>query len=182
MADPSPDDAEVEGQEPEPDEGQEPAQDEDDPGDGQKPEPRTYPEAYVRQLRREAAATRSKLAEVEEKLQEHEDRGKTEQERLGEKLTDAEKRAVDAETRLLRYEVAAERGLDMAAASFLTGTTREELELRAEELEKLLGETSKAKPAASFHGGTRQPVPEKGPPEKEHNEFLLRTMGRQPSR
>jgi hypothetical protein len=181
MADPSPADVEAEGQEPEVDEGQEP-EDGNDADEGQKSSPRQYPEAYVRQLRREAAATRNKLAEVEEQLQEFNDRDKTEQEKLNERLTTAEKRALDAEVRLMRYEVAAERGLDARAASFLSGATREELELRAEELEKLLGDTSKAKPAAGFDGGARQPAPQKGTPEKEHNDFLLRTMGRQPSR
>jgi hypothetical protein len=182
MADPSPDDTADAGKTPEDGEGQEPeAGDDKDKSEG-KGEPKSYPESYVRQLRREAAASRNRLAEVEEKLQEHEDRDKSEVEKLTTRAEAAEKRATDAETRALRYEVAAERGLDPAAASFLTGTTREELELRAEELERLLGEQGTKDRPADFHRGARQPVPEKGPPDKEHNEFLLRAMGRQPSR
>jgi hypothetical protein len=181
MADPSPDDTADAGKTPTDGEGQEPeAGDDKDKPEG-KGESKSYPESYVRQLRREAAASRNRLAEVEEKLQEFEERDKTDQEKLSSRVEAAEKRAADAETKALRYEVAAERGLDPAAASFLTGTTREELELRAEELERLLGDQAKDKPA-DFHRGARQPVPEKGPPEKEHNEFLLRAMGRQPSR
>jgi hypothetical protein len=182
MADPSPADADAEGQAPDADEGQAPDGN-DDGSDAEKDagkEPRSYPEVYVRQLRREAASHRNRTAELEEKLQEFTDRDKTEQERLAERAAAAEKRASDAETRVLRYEVAAERGLDAAAASFLTGSTREELELRAEELEKLLGDRPKPA-AAGFDGGARRPAPEKGPPEKEHNDFLLRALGRQPS-
>jgi hypothetical protein len=183
MADPSPA-AEAEGQEPAAPEGQEPTPEGNDPK--AEPEegkdPKTYPESYVRQLRREAAGTRNRLAEAEEKLQEFADRDKSEHEKLTAKLTAAEKRAGDAETRLLRYEVAAERGLDAKAASFLTGTTREELELRAEELSSLLADRTKGKPAAGFDGGVREPAPTKGPPEQEHNDFLLRAMGRAPSK
>jgi hypothetical protein len=36
----------------------------------------------------------------------------------------------------------------------------------------------KAKPTAGFDGGARQPAKEKKPPEQEHNELLLRAMGR----
>jgi len=181
MAEPSPADAAEEGTTPTDGEGQEPEG--EGTAEAEAKEPRTYPEAYVRQLRRESATHRNRLAELEERLQEYEQRDKTQEERQAERLTAAEKRAADAETRALRFEVASERGLDLTAASFLTGTTREEMELRAEELEKLLGERSQAaKPAAGFDGGTRLPAREKGPPEAEHNDFLLRAMGRNPSR
>ena len=63
----------------------------------------------------------------------------------------------------------------MKAAAFLSGTTREEIELRAEELGSLLGDR---RPAAGFDGGARQLAPEKKSPEQEHNELLLRSMGR----
>jgi hypothetical protein len=180
MADPSPDDV-ADGQKPTDDEGQKPDAGDGKSGDAQETTPaRTYPEAYVRQLRREAAATRTRLQEVEEKLAEHEERDKTESERLTEKAAKAERQASDAEAKLLRYEIASERGLDLAAAAFLSGTTREEIELRADELAKLL-EDKGQKPAVTFDGGARQPVPEKGPPEQEHNDFLLRALGRQPS-
>jgi hypothetical protein len=183
MADPSPETT-AEGQEPQPPQGQAPDQGNEPAPEGSQEEPKepkTYPESYVRQLRREAAQSRNRLAEFEEKVQEYEERDKTEAQRLSERIETAEKRANDAETKLLRFEIAAERGLDAKAASFLTGTTREELELRAEELETLLGESSKGKPATDFSRGARQPVREKGTPEKEHNDLLLRALARQPS-
>src|SRR5262245_9784782 len=175
MAEPSPD-AVTEGQEPEADEGQVPAGDapvEDSPEESKT---RTYSEAYVKQLRREAAGNRTRMSELEARLEEIEGRDKSEQEKLAERVTTAETRATEAEVRLMRYEVAAEAGLDMQAAAFLTGTTREEIELRAEELVKLLAD--KAKPAAGFDGGARQPAQEKKPPEQEHNDFLLEAMRR----
>lgn len=175
MPDAQPADA-PEGQEPEGSEGQEPEANADAPDDKG---PKQYPESYVRQLRKEAAQFRNRVAELEETVQEREDADKTEQEKLSERTAAAEQRAADAELRLTRYEVAQERGLDMQAAAFLTGSSREELEHRAEELAKLL-ETKGSKPSTGFDGGAREPAPEKGPPEQEHNEFLLRAMGRSP--
>jgi hypothetical protein len=176
MADPSPTDADA-GQEPAADEGQEPTgEKQPDAPDGEKG--RSYSEAYVKQLRREASGYRTKLAELEERLSEHEDEKKSEHERLTEKLAATESRASDAEVKLLRYEVAAEQGLDMQAAAFLTGSTREEIELRADELAKLLKD--KAKPTAGgFDGGARPKTPDTRSPEEAHNEFLTRALGRQ---
>jgi hypothetical protein len=179
MADPSPAEG-AEGQEPETPEGQEPETGNDDDSKKEpEKESKSYPESYVRQLRREAAVNRTRVAELEDQLKEHEDADKSEQEKLVEKVGAAESRAVQAETKLLRYEVAQERGLDLAAAEFLAGTTREEIEHRADELAKLL--EGQDKPSAGFDGGARMPAPEKGPPEQEHNDFLLRAMGRQPA-
>ena len=144
----------------------------------EEPQGRTYSEAYVKQLRNEAAKHRNRIEELEESIQERADADKTELEKLNDRAASAEKKAEDASTRLLRYEVASEHGLDMSAAAFLTGATREEIELRAEELGKLLQD--KAKPTtAGFDGGARTTAQEKKSPEEEHNDFLLRTLGRQ---
>jgi hypothetical protein len=175
MDEPSPAE-QPEGQVPASREGQEPESN-DDPQPQEGEHGRTYSESYVKQLRREAASSRTRLSELEERLQEYEDRDKTEQQRLNDSLTSAERKAHAAEERLLRYEVAAERGLGMAAAAFLSGTTREEIELRAEELERLLAE--QGRPAtAGFDGGARPTVPEQKSPEEAHNELLLRSLGR----
>ena len=97
--------------------------------------------------------------------------------RLTEKVQGAERRAAESETRLLRYQIATEHGLGMEAAAFLSGASREEIELRAEELSKLLAD--KGRPATTgFDGGARQPVPEPQTPEQAHNELLLRSLGR----
>jgi hypothetical protein len=186
MPDASPADAELEGQEPELDEGQEPEL-VDEPDDT-KSKGRTYDEAYVRQLRRENATVRTRATEAEAKLAEREDADKTEVERLTDRaaaaeraVEDAEQRAADAELKLLRFEVAAEAGLDPAAVQFLTGSSREELEHRADELAKLL--TEKGKPTAGgFDGGARGTAPDKGTPEQEHNRLLLEALGRSPRR
>jgi hypothetical protein len=164
-----------EGQEPEGREGQEPTSSDDlMPQEG---EGRTYSESYVKQLRRENAGFRSRVSELEENLQEYTDRDKTELQRLTDGLAAAERKAVASEERLLRYEVAAERGLSMTAAAFLTGSTREEIELRAEELERLLVE--QGRPATTgFHGGARPTVPEQKSPEEAHQDLILRTLGR----
>jgi len=177
MADPSPaaaptgqEPAEVEGKTPDPGDGA--------PTEGQEPEERTYSASYVKQLRRENAESRTRLAELEALVKSQEDEKKTELERATERATTAEAKAQAAELRVLRFEIAAEHGLDATAASFLTGTTREEMEHRAEELGKLLKQGT---PTGRFDGGARPPAPpEKQSPGEAHNELLLRSMGRLP--
>lgn len=73
------------------------------------------------------AAAAAKLAQIEES-------GKTEQQKLADRLTQAEQRAAAAETRLLATEVAAATGLPAAFAARLRGTSREELEADAADL------------------------------------------------
>jgi hypothetical protein len=175
VADPSPSDAD-QGQEPAVGEGQEPSG--DATPDSQDEKGRTYSEAYVKQLRRESAGLRTRLGEVEERLQVREDADKTEHERLAERASTAETRAQEAELRLLRHEIAAERKLEPAAVQFLTGSTREEIELRAEELAKLITEKP-SRAAAGFDGGARMPAPDTATPEQAHNDLLLRALGRQ---
>lgn len=164
-----------EGQVPAP--GGEPTPDAPDAPEGG----RTYSESYVKQLRREAQTNRQRLGDLEEKLQEYEDRDKTEQQRLSESVTTAERRATQSEEKLLRYEIVAEHDLPMSAARFLTGTTREEMELRATELKDLLAD--QGRPAtAGYDGGARAPVPDQRSPEEAHNDLLLRSLGREPRR
>lgn len=182
MADPSPD-AVVEGQEPAADEGQKPA----DAGDVQQPdaqearEQKTYTEAYVRQLRSEAAQNRKKLTEVEERLQELTDAEKTEIEKLRERAAALEQEVQDERTQRLRREIVAETGLPPSAYSILTGNTREEIEHRAEELAKLLQDEGRL-PTAGFDGGARRTPPEDLAPEQAHNQFLLKALGKEPTR
>jgi hypothetical protein len=164
-----------EGQVPEGREGQEPESGGDpQPQEG---EGRTYAESYVKQLRRENAGLRNRASELEENLQEFTDRDKTELQRLSDNAAAAERRAAGAEERLLRYEVAADRGLPMGAAAFLTGSTREEIELRAEELERLLAEQGRL-PTAGFDGGARPTVTEQKTPEQAHQDLILQSLGR----
>lgn len=83
--------------------------------------------AALKKANDEAAASRHRLKEIE-------DRDKSEGEKLTDRATAAEKRAVDAEARALRLEVAAAKGLTPGQAKRLAGTTKEELEADAEEL------------------------------------------------
>jgi hypothetical protein len=164
----------TEGQEPEGVEGQEPTA-----TPQVTPEAKTYDEAYVRQLRKEAAAQRTKASTAEEALAKLTDRDKTELQRLTEGAAESDKRAASAESKLTRYEVAAERKLDMSAASFLTGETREEIEASADKLSELLATKTEKPP--SFDGGARATPPAGQTPADAHNALLLQAIGRTPN-
>lgn len=73
-----------------------------------------------------------------------EEANKTELEKTQEQLTSEKKARTMAEVALLRYQIAAEQGLDAKAAGFLQGSTREELEASATELAQLVGTGSRA--------------------------------------
>lgn len=124
---------------------------------GQEPtgEPRVFDEAYVKKLRDEAAGSRTRAKDLEQRLKEYEDRDKTDAQKAAEKLAENEKRAAAAEAKLLRFEIAAAKGLPPKWASRLTGSTKEELEADAAELLKELGPDR-----PSFDGGPRQTVPQ----------------------
>lgn len=80
---------------------------------------------------RQAAKERDALAA---RLQEFEDRDKSEAQKLTERAEAAERRATETESRALRLEIAAEKGLTPAQAKRLVGSTREELEADAADL------------------------------------------------
>lgn len=69
-------------------------------------------------------------AEAARKLQQIEDQGKTEIQKLTDRLAEAEKRSAEAEAKALRFEVAVEKGVK---ARWLSGSTREELVAAADE-------------------------------------------------
>ena len=134
-------------------------------GDGAK----TFDADYVRQLRAEAAKYRKEAQEAKSKAQEYEDRDKTELEKLNGKLSKAEQAKLDAEQRLLRYEVAAEKQVPAEALELLTGSTREELEAKAD---KLLALVQKPEPTPDFDGGARETAPAAQTPEQAHDAFI----------
>lgn len=93
--------------------------------------------AKIAKTNQEAKSLRARLKELEplaKQAQEAADARKTADERAAERITAAEQRAADAETRALRLEVAAEKGLTPAQARRLVGSTREELEADAADL------------------------------------------------
>jgi len=118
-------------------------------GAGGNGEPKVYDEAYVKALRNEAAGHRTKANDLQTKLTEIEDRDKTEQQKAADRAEAAEKRAADAEAKVLRADVAADKGVPAKLAKFLTGSTKEELEKAADELLAELGN----KGGTSFDGG-----------------------------
>lgn len=112
---------------------------------------------------REARKAAEKLAaDREARIRELEDATKSEEDKRNERFTALEKsdRDKDAalaerDAKLLRYEVAAAKGLDLKAALRLQGSTKEEIEADADEFAKAfvsggVGEV----PGAGARGGT----------------------------
>lgn len=165
------------GQEPEgtPAEGQEP----DAPPANEGPEPKgdkpeTFSREYVESLRAEAAKHRTRAQELE-------DANKSDLEKAQTKAQRAEQAKADAEAKLLRYEIAAEKEVPADALDFLTGNTREELEAKADRLLELVKSRNDQKQEPSFDGGAREPAEENLSPEEEHNRLFLAAMGLTPN-
>lgn len=105
------------------------------------PEPEAFDEARakekIRKANSEAENLRKRLKELEpiaQRAKELEESQKTEAEKVAERLAAAEKRATDAELRVLRRDVADAKGLTAAQAKYLTGATQEELEAAADQI------------------------------------------------
>lgn len=158
----------------------------EEPGapEGPKPEkteptPKVPDDAYVKSLRKEASESRKQLETANAKLRELEDRDKSESEKLTQRAAESERRAVEAEARLLRVEIAAERKMAATAVGLLTGATREEIEASADRLAAFAKENEKAPP--NFDGGARRDQPaESQTAEEAHNDWLMRALGRTP--
>lgn len=98
--------------------------------------------------RRDKRAAEKRATDLEARLKEFEDRDKTESTRAIERAEAAEKALAAAESRVLRLEIASEKGLTPAQAKRLVGETREELEADASELLETF------KPASADDGST----------------------------
>lgn len=123
--------------------------------DNGKPEPEPFDEdrakAKIAKANQEAKNLRARLKELEPlaaKAKELEDANKTEAEKLSERATAAEQRAQEAELRLMRLEVAADKGLTPAQAKRLVGATREEMEADADDLLATFGPKTDPPPKA----------------------------------
>lgn len=89
---------------------------------------------------RKARRTAEKRAQdAEAKVKEAQDAEKTEVERLQSQTADLTKRAEASEAKATRFEVAAAKGLSLAQARRLVGSTKEELETDADEMRAELG-------------------------------------------
>lgn len=99
------------------------------------------------QSERDARKAAEKLAsDREARIKELEDAGKSADEKERERVANLEKSDRDKDSaiaerdaKLLRYEIAAAKGLDLKAALRLQGSTREELEADADEFSKSFG-------------------------------------------
>jgi len=100
--------------------------------------------------------------EAARRLREAEEAEKTELQKLTERAEAAEKRAAEAEGKLLRLEVAQAKGLTAAQARRLQGATREELEADADELLEAFG--AKKKPESEPESDDGKPDDEGAEP------------------
>lgn len=90
-----------------------------------------------------------------EKFDAAQDAAKTEAQKLQDRLTEAEARAAQAETKAMRAEVARDKGVP---ASALHGATREELEACADELLAWRGDQAKQQRAPKSTGSLKSGV------------------------
>jgi hypothetical protein len=91
---------------------------------------------------------REQRQQLETRLREIEDAQKSDSEKLADRLTDAETRAAQAESELMRVQVAAAKGLTAAQAKRLVGSTVEELEADADEIVAAFASPSDEPPSA----------------------------------
>lgn len=122
--------------------------DDDDKTEGDKPAadegatPEELGDAGKRALaaeRKARAAAEKALKEAQEKVKAAEDADKTELERLQGQVADLTKKAEAAQAKADRFEVAAAKGLSLAHARRLVGSTKEELEEDADSMRSELG-------------------------------------------
>ena len=92
-----------------------------------------------REARKQAQAN---LAALQKQI---DDANKTAEQKAAEELAEAKKAVAASDAKALRYEIAAEKGVDLKLASRLVGTTREDLEADADKLLGLLGAIKPAK-------------------------------------
>ena len=152
----------------------------DTPSEAEAPEAeaeaKQFDEGYVKKLRAEAAKYRTEAQEAKAKAQEYEDAQKSELERAQDKLTQIETAKAEAEARLLRYEVAAEKNIGGNLMDLLTATSKEELEAQAD---LILENVKPAEaPKATFDGGPREPAPDPQTPDQAHNELIVGLLGK----
>jgi uncharacterized phage infection (PIP) family protein YhgE len=109
----------------------------------------------------EARAKAAKAdSEAAAKWRDYEKSLKPEQERLAEELAQIKAEASEATAKLLRYEVATQKGIPSDAIELLNGSDRDELEKAADKLLSLIANQSKTPIKADVnqgkpnHGGT----------------------------
>lgn len=125
----------------------------------------------------EAFKARAKEAEKQAKelaaqLEARDEAEKSELEKAQGKAAKLEKAAADAAAKLLRFEVANEKGVSGELLPLLTASDRDGLEAQADLILK------NAKPAQpDFDGGPREPTADPKSPSEAHAELLLKLAG-----
>ena len=133
------------------------------PVDAQQPqdgEPKTFDADYVSKLRAENAKYRTAAKANEDaakRLAEYEEAQKSEAQKLADRLAAAEAKALAAELKALRADVAQAKGVP---AGLLSGATEDELNASADALLAFKGETAKvpAAPSAAGQGNVGKPI------------------------
>lgn len=138
---------------------------------------KTFDEAYVKELRAEAAKYRTEAKNASARVEEFESANQSELEKLTGKLTKTEERAKAAETALTRFKVAAEKEIPADALDLLSGTTREELEASADKILSLVKSRTDTTQDPDFDGGAREPAEDPKSPEDAHDDFIMALLG-----
>lgn len=169
---------------PEPPAGDEDDDQPDDEPDDEAPSGKTWdPDRAREQLRKknsEARNLRARLKELEplaQKAKELEDAGKSETEKLTERVTAAEKAAADSTDEVLRLRVALRKSLTLTQAKRLVGSTEEELEADAEELLASFGGDGKSERKPKISGKPKEHLRGGGDPDEEPDETDVRKLG-----
>ena len=142
------------------------------------------PDAVKNALAAERAAKKAaekRANELAAKVEQFESANQSELEKLASKVTKAEQAKADAEGKLLRFEVAAEKQIPADALDLLTGSTREELEAKADKLLELVKSRTETDTTPDFDGGPREPTPDPDTPEVAHDKALLALLGLAPN-
>jgi hypothetical protein len=135
-----------------------------------------FDKEYVSKIRSEAADWRIKAQQATEKLEEYEEQNASELEKAQKQAAKAQSEAQAAKTALLKYEVAAEKQVPQDAWDLLTGSTREELEAKADKLLTLVKSRTDTDTKPDFDGGAREPAPD-ADPATAHNREVLKLLG-----
>lgn len=152
----------AEGKQTEPDE---PA---DGQPDGQGSDKQGKDNSEVSQLRAALSKANKDAERQRKQLKQYEDRDKTELQRAQETAQASEARVAEAEAKLTRYEVAAEKGLDADLAGFLPSGSREDMETAADRLlEKIAARAEPRKP---------KPDPSQGSQDRQGGESSMNTL------
>jgi hypothetical protein len=119
-------------------------------------EPKSYDQAYVQQLRNEAAKHRREAAANAAKLKEIEDANLTEAQKTQQRAEAAEARAAKLERDLMRTKIAAKHGLPDVLADRLMGDDEAAMEADAKVLAKLVATPPPASSGSPANGASNR--------------------------